>query len=558
MKRKKRFSICVLAALIACTSVHANWTDPAVQFHNNQQSQSLDLAINSSGVAAASYITPDVNIFAARLRPTSTSDTWTAESAGTYTPAITGLADGSSTGIAINNSGDVIAIAVKKNVTDTYFLYLIGGQTTFTSATTTVASTMDDKVDLAIDPSRNGVIAFAMSVYQRKDGNVYARPLWIDTSGPTLNFGSEQLIGQGKIGDTEADHAVVFDGSGNAYIVYEDTADGQDIKFTKFTRTGATTGTYDAAATDISDTSVNSHRQEIGVDSSGNVVIIWAQNEGVKAVKARTYSSGSWSTIRTISGSDDNTDHTTLAVNANGQAGALWVQKNTAAGTQIPRYAFLQSLASNTWFTSQDTPETLPGSVSLETASGISEAGQGTAILAWDIHKSGAKGINTLFFHYNGSSWLESEAVVVPQSAYYQGDSARLAMNTQGDAIVGWKQHLDTGTTSDNRIFSLYSNFFIHVFPFSNGSGQRREVKFFTQTERYNRVRWANNPNESGTVSSYKVYRNNLSDFIGTYSPTSTLRFDDHNRGNFLEKYLIITVLNNGEESFPYSIQVER
>ena len=523
----------------------SNWTDPAFNVHTGDASGEVHVAINTSGEAAVSSVSPDnESTINARKRAAGRIDTWGAESTITTTSAPTRSL------IDINNSGDSIAVGLAAPTDKTiYAMYSKGGTTTFTPISIAELTIDTNEIAFAIDPNRQGVNAFGIVLwFESATTTVYARTISVDTGTGATTWGAKVPLSTTASGIQTGPEtrAIAFDCSGNAYTVWSETSTGVEVvKYLKYTNgVGFGTPVIISSATGSVDKPV------IDVTSSGNVVVIW-HNITTNGVEARCLSSGVWSSITQISSTsvDISTDKFRLGVTGAGLAVAVWEEKKP---DPIVRAAFLTNLSACTWTSPIFVSSELTGADKLDIDVGISDAGEGTAIIAWDEEEKIGKakiypGVFTKFFHRVNGVWIAAEETLLPSSQANEATAVVLAMSPEGDAIIGWKSK-NTG--------SVFANYFPHVFPAIGTSAKQKKDRFLGQTEIYNVLRWGNNPHEA--VRYYKVYRNSLGDFVGTFNPGEFLKFVDHNRPNRLESYLIITVQPDGDESFPLRVQVTK
>jgi len=108
-----------------------------------------------------------------------------------------------------------------------------------------------------------------------------------------------------------------------------------------------------------------------------------------------------------------------------------------------------------------------------------------------------------------------------------------------------------TATTTQNLILSS------SAFPPRNLEGRSTKVKFLTQRDLVNVLKWQA-PQEGETPYLYRIYRDSsLTDLAGVVSSGRPLKFWDHNRkSGVVNLYYVVTVSKSGSVSAPASIAV--
>ena len=180
----------------------------------------------------------------------------------------------------------------------------------------------------------------------------------------------------------------------------------------------------------------------VGIDNSGNVIAIWTQskNTSLSNIQSVTYDSATstWSTtIFDLSNLEENASSPDLSVNNNGDAMAIWIDRNSSSGGHVLKgrkydgntktwSSITHSIASVNNYTYQ--PK-------------ISMNNLGTAIVIWENNDFK---IESSIYDPIEDSWSNPiliSTVKLP-SGFHKPD---LSMNDFGDAVATW---LDANSSS--------------------------------------------------------------------------------------------------------------
>ncbi len=339
---------------------------------------------------------------------------------GTAEMIETGTLDGLSPKIAIDGSGNAIAVWYQNDGTRNSIYanrYTVGSgwgtEATIESNDTTHA--YDPRI--AVDSSGN-----AIAVWYQSDGT--NNSIYANRYSAGSGWGTEALI-ENNAGDA-AYPQVAMDTSGNAMVVWEQ---GGSIYATR-----NTVGIgWDASATLIESGAGIAAIPQIAIDGSGNAIAVWQQNDGsYDSIYANRYVAGSgWGTAVLVeSSSTGNAASPQIAADSNGNAMAVWFQSD---GTYDSIYANRYTVGSG-WGTAGLIESDSAGAASNPQ---VAIEGSGNALAVWE--QSDGTRINILSNRYtSGSSWGSAELIESDDTG--SAGNAHIAVNSGGHAMAVWEQ----------------------------------------------------------------------------------------------------------------------
>ncbi len=184
---------------------------------------------------------------------------------------------------------------------------------------------------LAIDGAGN-----ALAVWEQSDGTL--SNIWANRYTMGSGWGSAQLIETDGAGVGASEAYVGFDGSGNAMAVWTQR-DAANKNYLQFNRYAAGVGWGTAATLAASPAGIpGPSSARFAFDSSGTVLAVWNASDGTNNVVAfgRYTVAGGWSVISAAGGSSAQALIPRIAVDANGDAVAVWLQNAAVAGNSGP------------------------------------------------------------------------------------------------------------------------------------------------------------------------------------------------------------------------------
>lgn len=242
-----------------------------------------------------------------------------------------------------------------------------------------------------------------------------------------------------------SDPQVVIDSLGNATAVW---VENNLIKAS----TQPVNGSWSASTT-ISNVLNGAFSPRLGVDSSGNVTAIWLENGSVNGVvNASTLTfGGSWSVAVSISSALGGASSGALAVDASGNAVAVWVR-----GTVIES----STEASGTW--SGVTTLSASSSDSPQVAIG----GNSTVVAVWHSVVSGADVIMSATKTLGGN-WATAKGVFTGTAAFNH-NYPKIAVDLNGNAVVAWFRY--NHSTGYQNVQVLTSTLFFNASSWTIGT----------------------------------------------------------------------------------------
>ena len=267
-----------------------------------------------------------------------------------------------------------------------------------------------------------------------------------------------------------------------------------------------TSGSWNAAVTVTPSINRLITFPKVGVDSSGNAVANWGEDDGgtpsfdVIEEARYTKSTTTWSTPTTISVTGEDSDEQQLAVYPSGNAVAVWMRSD-GSDSRIRAATFNGS----TWATPQNISPA--GSDSDQPRVSVDTAGDAFAV--WRINGGTDNLTQGTNLDSGSSTWAS------PTSLSQTGANATtpfVSSSGTEKAIAVWERAgIIQASTSPLIPPSLTGEQCVNWFP--------------TQSELVNILRWTASP--SPDIVSYRIYRNGV--LIATV-PSTQLMYEDHNR----------------------------
>lgn len=195
---------------------------------------------------------------------------------------------------------------------------------------------------------------------------------------------------------------------------------------------------------DLTSTGQNATVPQVAMNQTGTSVAVWLRSDGTNTlVQASTRPPGgssTWATanqIQTLSTAGQNASSPQVAINASGEAVAVWSRSN---GTNTIIQASVLSAGSSTWTTPQDISDAGQNAAAPQIAIDSS----GNAVVVW----SRSNGTNTIIQSKIKSAGSTSFATT-GQDLSLTGQNAAIpdiAMTSSGYAVVVWRRSNGTNT----------------------------------------------------------------------------------------------------------------
>ncbi len=205
----------------------------------------------------------------------------------------------------------------------------------------------------------------------------------------------------------------------------------------------AVSGGWDSSPTLLDSGSGAAHNSQVAMDSNGNAIAVWSQvgSSGNQSILANRYSAGVWSGAVWLEAGARNATNPQIAMDNNGNAIVVWQQVDSSGNQSI----LANRYSAGAW----------GGAVWLEAGTGqatnpqVAMSSSGNAIAVWSqVDSSGNQSILANRYStgaWGGAVWLEAGA----------GDASdpQIAMDNNGNAMVVWQQVDSSGSMS---IFANY------------------------------------------------------------------------------------------------------
>jgi hypothetical protein len=261
------------------------------------------------------------------------------------------------------------------------------------------------------------------------------------------SWGTATRISEGA-GTTDIFPDVVMDDSGNAIVVWGQVdGTGVDSIYANRYVAGSGWGTPDV----IESGSGIAQSPHIAMDSSGSAIAVWRQEDGtgVDSIYANRYVAGSgWGTAGLIESGSGTAEGSSIAMDSGGNAIAVWEQDDGTGINSIyaNRYAAGSGWGAATAIESDDLNAGGPI---------IAVNGSGNAVAVWEEYAGeNDETRNNYSIHANGyaagSGWGAAANIGIG-TVTGEVNNCQVAIDESGNAIAVWSQ-------SDGTVFNIYSN----------------------------------------------------------------------------------------------------
>ena len=272
----------------------------------------------------------------------------------------------------------------------------------------------------------------AIAVWLQSDGtreNLYANRFDVSTA----TWGTAELIENNNAG-TVFYPQVSTDATGNTIVVWQQS-DGTR-KNTYANRFDASTGNWGVAELIESDNSGDTAGPQVSVDSEGNAVAVWSQDDGATNsiyVNRFDVSTATWGSAEKIETDETNAAISpAISIGANGDALVVWRHSD---GTRDNIHANRFDASTQTWGSAQ-----LIESNNFASAFNpqISVDGEGNAVAVWNQSNGTTPSIYSNRFDASTQTWGNAQLIETDDvgNAY----NARISTDADGNAIAVWQQ----------------------------------------------------------------------------------------------------------------------
>lgn len=347
-----------------------------------------------------------------------------------YTTPATSVADSGRRyrAVASNSAGSATSSAAILTVAGA-----VVGRAWQTAGLIDASNLQNQRPEIAFDASGNALV-----VWQQRDSTT-GFSIWANRfTAATNTWSVPARVEPGTSGTAEFPQVAV-DASGNAIAVwYQSGTGGADIWTNRYT---AATNSWGTAALIEN----NAIYAQIAVDSVGNGLLVWNRNSGaIGSVWAKRYTAGTgWSTAARIeAGSTNSAGRPQIAVDANGDALAVWNRFNGGSRNDI--WANRYTATTNTWGTA----------VLIETGNAgtaenpkIAVDANGNGVALWNYFDGARNAVMAAHYVAATGTWGPA-AISLTANAGSAGDM-RVAFDASGNAIAVWDQGKANGLGSD-------------------------------------------------------------------------------------------------------------
>jgi hypothetical protein len=359
------------------------------------------------------------------------------------TPTQIGIEQGVAPAIAANATGDAVLVWIERGFSgETCGGGTILGQGVWASRYSAASNTWTPPVRISVDPqSGSNIFVDAPSVVIDAAGRATA--VWVHSPGagmPTISWSrfdgaawsAPAALSDGTRGVGEP--VMAQDGSGNVLALWrQDTNlfDGglpgggpmlPNIWFARYAA-GAWSTPVRIGSADLAGSDSSSHAR-IAVNASGNAVAVWSETRSsVTSIASARYSSGAWTAPALIEASAQHAARPEVAIDDDGNAQAVWMQKVDASQTNESGYTARFDAAAASW----SAPELFEQSAELVFVPLVGIDDSGRALIAWEQTATGTGSIHAV--HYAPASGFGTPV-------HFAGDSVAVAVNGGGTALL--------------------------------------------------------------------------------------------------------------------------
>ncbi|MBI3898836.1 MAG: LysM peptidoglycan-binding domain-containing protein [Gammaproteobacteria bacterium] len=291
----------------------------------------------------------------------------------------------------------------------------------------------------------------ALVVFSQNDGvrynlvaNVFNGSAW---QSAVVNLDDRGLANDNGIAiGSSSNWTVAIDAQGNATVSWLQKTGSETVNSLYTARYTAVGTSWSNASGTTFETSTTSavNGATIGVDGSGNMLVVWKQGTAIYS-KAYTKNTDTWSTTATTVVAANVYTSPQLSMSSNGNALLTWTNDGDAS-------LFARRYAGGVWQGStNEALESLSGAVWRRQAS-INDNGQAAVAFV----QTDATGVNSVYVNrYSGGAWQGATAIETnANSAVDAVGTVSVAIDALGDVNALWLQKQNSTDTS----LSVYSN----------------------------------------------------------------------------------------------------
>lgn len=335
---------------------------------------------------------------------------------------------------------------------------------------------------------------------------------------------------------------VALDEAGNAIALWTEFDGSFDIVRGAILPNGATHWTY---TTNLSLPGGEAASPEIAVDGTGNAVAVWMRSNGTnQIIQGAILPIGStiWIPTNDLSLVGQDALDPQLDVDpVSGKAVAVWSRFNGSTFV-VQGAILLQDVP--IWMPTSDLSDPMLNGITPQ----VAMDSRGHAIATWIWGDGTMNLVQASFLKAGSATWTALPNITPFGSGDFMYDHPHIDISSNGDsAVCVW------GVGTGHHAFGVQASTICGLFPPdspSNFLGKVKRNTFLTQTDVIHSLTWEPSPQ----ANAYLLYRNGL--LIATIPANAPLSYEDHNRGNSQDTYVLYAIDQKGQRSEGVTIQV--
>lgn len=365
--------------------------------------------------------------------------------AGTWgTPTEIGIDQAVAPAIASNANGDAVLVWIERGFSTESCGGNVFGQEIWASRYGAASNTWTPPVRISVDAATNSSISVdspsvvidaagrATAVWVHNPGTLLPTIVWSRFDGTV--WSAPAALSDGTRGVAEP--VMAQDASGNILVLWQQQTNlfngslpngGPILPNIWFARYAATSGTWSApvpiGSSDLSGSDSAGHAR-VAVNASGNAVAVWRETRStVGSIVSARFSSGSWTLPVLIETNTQPADRPEVAIDVNGNAQAVWMQKIDGSQPDESGHTARFDAAAASW----GAPQLFEQSTELVFAPVVGMDDTGRALIAWKQTNPGTGPIHAVHF-------IPASGFGTP--VHFAGNSVALAVNGGGTALL--------------------------------------------------------------------------------------------------------------------------
>jgi hypothetical protein len=327
--------------------------------------------------------------------------------------------DASDPQVAIDSQGDAVAVWNRSNGTNDIVQAAARPAAGAWQAPINLSATGQNASDPQVTVDSQGN---AVAVWNRSNGTndivqAAARPAAGAWQAP---------INLSATGQNASDPQVAINAQGNAVAVWTRFNGTNDV-VQAAARSAA--GAWQAPI-NLSAAGQNALAPQVGIDGQGDAVAVWIRSNGINDIvqAAARSGGGAWQAPINLSGNGQNASDPQVAINAQGNAVAVWTRSN---GTNDIVQAAVRS-AAGAW----QAPINLSAAGQNAVAPQVGIDGQGNSVAVW-TRSNGSNDIVQAAARSGREAW---QAPINLSAAGQNAGAPQVAVNAQGNAVAIWRR----------------------------------------------------------------------------------------------------------------------